>query len=161
MQKLCGPGKEENVMRGKKPKERKSYVLRMKGGTLVEVTREVYLEWYQSRRRERYQQERNRKHGVCSFEEMEEQGCVYVPVTDSLDETAIKKMCIGKLREVMDALPEEDMYLLYLLFFEEVTVKEAAQLCGCSRKTVENRRKKILRELNEKMQKLGITGGCF
>lgn len=161
MQKLCGPGKEENVMRGKKPKERKSYVLRMKGGTLVEVTREVYLEWYQSRRRERYQQERNRKHGVCSFEEMEEQGCVYVPVTDSLEETAIKKMCIGKLREVMDALPEEDMYLLYLLFFEEVTVKEAAQLCGCSRKTVENRRKKILRELNEKMQKLGITGGCF
>ncbi len=148
-------------MRGKKPKERKSYVLRMRGGTLVEVTREVYLEWYQSRRRERYQQERNRKHGVCSFEEMEEQGCVYVPVTDSLEETAIKKMCIGKLREVMDALPEEDMYLLYLLFFEEVTVKEAAQLCGCSRKTVENRRKKILRELNEKMQKLGITGGCF
>lgn len=42
-------------MRGKKPKERKSYVLRMGDGTLVEVTREVYLEWYQSRRRERYQ----------------------------------------------------------------------------------------------------------
>lgn len=36
-------------MRGKKPKERKSYVLRMGDGTLVEVTREVYLEWYQSR----------------------------------------------------------------------------------------------------------------
>ena len=154
-------------MRGKKPKERKSYVLRMGDGTLVEVTREVYLEWYQSRRRERYQQELNRKHSVCSFEEMEEQGCAFVPVTDSLEETVIREMCIGNrdpgadmlLR--VDELPEEDMYLLYILFFEEVTVKEAAQLCGCSRKTVENRRKRILKGLNEKMHELGITGGCF
>lgn len=30
----------------------------------------------------------------------------------------------------MENLPEEDVYLIYLLFFEEVTVKEAAQLCG-------------------------------
>ena len=37
-------------MRGKKPKERKNYILRTENGTLVEVTREVYLEWYQSRR---------------------------------------------------------------------------------------------------------------
>lgn len=47
-------------MRGKRPKERKSYVLRMGDGTIVEVTREVYLEWYQSRRRERYQHEKIR-----------------------------------------------------------------------------------------------------
>ena len=53
-------------MRGKKPKERKSYVLRMPDGSLIEVTREVYLEWYQSRRKERYQMERQKKQGVCS-----------------------------------------------------------------------------------------------
>ena len=47
-------------MRGRKPKERKSYVLRGNDGTLVEVTREVYLEWYQSRRRERYQDEKKK-----------------------------------------------------------------------------------------------------
>ena len=35
-------------MRGRKPKERDGYVLRMGDGTLVEVSREVYLEWYQS-----------------------------------------------------------------------------------------------------------------
>lgn len=148
-------------MRGKKPKERKSYVLRMGDGTLVEVTREVYLEWYQSRRRERYQKERNQKHGVCSLNELEERGDSFIPVTDSLEETAIKKLYIEKLRKVLDELSEADVYLMYLLFFEEVTVKEAAQLCGCSRKTIENRRKRILRELNRKMQELGIVGGCF
>ena len=35
-------------MKGKEPKEREYYVLRMADGTLVEVTREVYLEWHQS-----------------------------------------------------------------------------------------------------------------
>lgn len=148
-------------MRGKKPKERKCYILRMGDGTLIEVTREVYLEWYQSGRRERYQQEQMQKHGICSLEELEERGTPVISVTDSLEETAMKKICVDKLREVMDNLPEEDMYLLYLLFFEEVSVKEAAQLCGCSRKTIENRRKRILKVLNEKMRGMGITGGCF
>ena len=31
-------------MRGRRPKERKSYVLRTKEGTVVEVNREIYLE---------------------------------------------------------------------------------------------------------------------
>jgi RNA polymerase sigma factor (sigma-70 family) len=61
----------------------------------------------------------------------------------------------------MEELEEKDAYLLYLLFFEEATIKEAAQLCGCSRKTVSNRKKRILKELNEKMKKLGIMGGAF
>lgn len=42
-------------MKGKQPKKREHYVLRMTDGTLVDVTREVYLEWYRSQRRERYQ----------------------------------------------------------------------------------------------------------
>lgn len=52
------------------------YVLRMEDGTLVEVSRKVYLEWHQSRRRERYQNEKNRKHGVYSLDEkgQEKQG---------------------------------------------------------------------------------------
>ena len=148
-------------MRGKKPKERKSYVLRVENGTLVEVTREVYLEWYQSRRRERYQNEKMQKHGVCSLEVLEENGCFSVQSGTSLEEAILKKMYIDKLREVMESLPEEDAYLIYLLFFAEVTVKEAAQICGCSRKTIQNRRKRILKEMSVKMGEYGIGGECF
>ena len=149
--------KGETVMRGKKPKERKSYVLRVENGTLVEVTREVYLEWYQSRRRERYQNEKMQMHGVCSLEGLEENGCFSVQSDISPEETVLKKMYIDKLREAMENLPEEDAYLIYLLFFEEVTVKEAAQLCGCSRKTIQNRRKRILETLHQMLQGLGIN----
>ena len=148
-------------MRGKRPKERKCYVLRAGDGTVVEVTREVYLEWYQSRRRERYQNEKKQKYGVSSLEALSEKGLPPDGRSDSPEEMVIRKLCVEKLRSVMKELAEADAYLLYLLFFEEVTVKEAAQLCGCSRKTITNRRKRILRELNEKLKAMGIMGGCF
>ena len=80
-------------MKGKKPKERDHYVLRMADGTLVDVTREVYLEWYQSRRRERYQKERSRKHGICSLDGLEgREKCSrhFRDVAEGLEETVLR-----------------------------------------------------------------------
>ena len=148
-------------MRGKRPKERKCYVLRTSDGTVVEVTREVYLELYQSRRRERYQNEKKQIYSVTSLEALSEKGMILDGMADSLEDTVIRKICVEKLQSVMEELAEEDAYLLYLLFFEEVTVKEAAQLCGCSRKTIANRRNRILKYLNGKLQAIGIMGGSF
>lgn len=148
-------------MRGKRPKERRCYVLRTCEGTVVEVTREVYLEWYQSRRRERYQNEKKKKYSVSSLETLEEQGNISIGVSDGIEDMVIRKMCAEKLRSVMKELAKEDVYLLYLLFFEEVTIKEVAQICGCSRKTIANRRKRILAKLKEKLKALGMIGGCF
>lgn len=82
-------------------------------------------------------------------------------MVDSPEDTVIRKMCVEKLQSVMEELAEADAYLLYLLFFEEVTIQEAAQLFGCSRKTIANRRKRILKELNGKMKEMGILGGYF
>ena len=53
-------------MPGKKPKERQRYMLRI-NDTLVEVTREVYLAWYQAGRKERYQVEKMQRHGAVSY----------------------------------------------------------------------------------------------
>lgn len=145
-------------MRGRKPKERKSYVLRGNDGTLVEVTREVYLEWYQSRRRERYQDEKKKKYGVCSLDGMEEKGCCSYEPEVSLEQTAIRNIFVEKIRMALDELPEDEAYLIYLLFFEEISVKEAAQICGCSRKTVQNRRRRILSKLRLMMESFGMEG---
>lgn len=139
-------------MRGKRPKERKCYVLRAGDGTVVEVTREVYLEWYQSRRRERYQREKERKYQVSSLEMLVEQENVPISVTDRVEDMVIRKIRAEKLRSAMEELAEEDIYLLHLLFFEEVTVKAAAEICGCSRKTIANRRKRVLMKLKEKLK---------
>ena len=151
-------------MRGKQPKEREHYVLRMADGTLVDVTREVYLEWYQSRRRERYQNERNQKHGICSLNELEDKGNFFgiiLNVAEGLEETVLRNICQDKVREVLGTLPTEDARLIELLYFMEVTVTDVARILGCSRKTVQNRRKSILNELYRKMQEQGIKEGDF
>ena len=151
-------------MRGKKPKERECYVLRAADGTLVEVTREVYLEWYQSRRREKYQLEKMRKYGVSSLDVIEEQGYFqkpYLALENEPEEMALKNICVEKLRSGLEQLSEQDAYLIDLLFFKEATVTDAARICGCSRKTIQNRRKRILKQLSVIMSELGIVGGCF
>ena len=78
-------------MSGKRPKERKCYVLRAGDGTVVEVTREVYLEWYQSRRRERYQREKERKYQVSSLEMLTEQGAIPIGAADGVEDTVIRE----------------------------------------------------------------------
>ena len=151
-------------MRGKRPKERDAYVLRMEDGTLVEVSREVYLEWYQSRRRERYQQEKNRKYGIKSLDELEEKGMrsgMLFCVREGLEETVLRDIFREKVRKVLAKLADSDAGLIEMLYFKEVTVTEAAQICGCSRNTIQNRRKRILKELRQMMQDQGVKGGYF
>ena len=139
-------------------------MLRMADGTLVDVTREVYLEWYQSRRRERYQNEQNQKHGICSLNELEDKGNfsgIILNVAEGLEEIILRNICRDKVQQVLESLPEEDARLIELLYFMEVTVTDAAQILGCSRKTIQNRRKRLLKELCQKMKEQGIQGGDF
>lgn len=141
-------------MRGKKPKEREKYIIRLNNGTLVEVNREIYLEWHRSKRKERYQKERDREYGVCSIEKLHEKGYFpeqpISPIRDTTLEAALRNECREKLENALKNLPEEDIRLVRLLYFDEMTVKKTAEIFGCSRKTIRNRQRRIL----EKMRKM-------
>ncbi|MBC5745616.1 sigma-70 family RNA polymerase sigma factor [Lachnospiraceae bacterium MD308] len=142
-------------MRGRKSKERDRYVVRMEDRTLVEVSRDVYLEWYQSKRRERYQQEKCRKYGVCSLNELEEKGDysrMRLYVQDDPEEVALRNVCREKVREALRQLSETDAELIVLLYFKEVTVTEAARIYGCCRETIRGHRKRILEKLHQIIQ---------
>ena len=148
-------------MRGKKPSEREKYVLRADSGTFVEVTREVYLEWHRAGRRERYQMEKKRAHRVCSLETLGENIHPVIPGgywENTPEENAIRSACMEKLRESLACLPEQDDRLL---FFEEMTVTDTALLYGCSRKSIQKRRDRILGQLRVEMESRGIISGCF
>lgn len=143
-------------MRGKRPKEREKYIIRMSDGTLVEVNREIYLEWHRSERRERYQRERDRKYGLCSMDKLHEKG--YFPeqsvcTGDVTLETVLGKEYRDKLKKALQNLPEQDARLIRLLYFEETTIKRAAQIFNCCRKTIRQRRKRILGKIGEMMEK--------
>lgn len=117
---LCQTLKGERgfAMRDRTHKERTHYVLRMGDGMLVTVPEVVYLEWYRSRRREKYQKEKERKHGVCSLEALEESGNYPRQAGDSLEETVLKKMFRNKIRKAVGELRAGDRYLVYLLYYK-------------------------------------------
>lgn len=120
----------------------------------MEVNREIYLEWYRSERRERYQRERDRKYGVCSLEELQEKGCFYerfVCTGDMTQETALGNVFRKRLTEVLLNLSEKDAQLVWILYFKEINVKEAVEIFGCSRKTIVKHRERTLGELRWKI----------
>ncbi len=143
-------------MRGKKPKERERYVLRVADGSLVEVSREIYLEWHQSKRRERYQMECDKKQGVCSLNELEEKKETHeisIAVGKSVEEIILQKLCMERLNESLKSLSPEDFRLIEMLYFRDTTVTETARIFECSRRTILNRRKRILNYLSRIMRK--------
>lgn len=151
-------------MKGKRPKERDRYMLRMEDGTLVEVGREVYLEWHQSHRKERYQEEQSRKYRVYSLDELGKKlaySGMPFPAHNELEETVLRNICRDKIWEALGKLPEEDARLMDLLYFKEITVTDVARMCNCSRKTIQNRRRRILKELRCVLQEQGIHEGQF
>ncbi len=151
-------------MRGKKPSEREKYVLPAGKGAFVEVTREVYLEWHQSRRREKYQMEKKRAHGVCSLEALGENAMPVLPGgywENTPEENAAKLICMEKVRQGISRLPEQDACLVRMLFFDGMTVTDAALSFGCSRKSIQKRRDRILGQLRAEMAGQGIMRGCF
>lgn len=142
-------------MRGKKPKERERYSLRMPDGTQVEVTREIYLEWYQSRRRQRYQQERDRKHSLCSLDAF-----VYEQRNTTLDQDMadrlIQEECVNKLQKQLSGLTQAELWLVQKLYFENCAMTEIAKQCGCTARTIQNRRNRILVKLRKKLLEAGM-----
>ena len=143
-------------MRGKKPKDREKYFIRLDGDTLVEVNREIYLEWHQSRRKERYQKERDQEYGVFSIEKLHEKG--YFPEQslnrDTTLEAVLRSECRNRLENALRKLPEQDIRLVRFLYFDEMTVKKTAEICGCSRKTIQNRRRRILEKMKNLMSEI-------
>ena len=121
----------------------------------MEVNREIYLEWYRSERRERYQRERDRKYGLCSIEKLHEKGYFpeqLVSTKDTTQEAVLKKESWDKLKKALQNLPEQDARLIRLLYFEETTIKETANIFRCSRKTIQNRRKRILEKIGKMLE---------
>ena len=123
---------------------------------LVEVNREIYLEWYQSRRKERYQKERDQEYGVFSIEKLHEKG--YFPEQslnrDTTLEAVLRNECRNGLENALRKLPEQDIRLVRFLYFDEMTVKKTAEIFGCSRKTIQNRRRRILEKMKDLMSEI-------
>lgn len=121
--------------------------------TLVEVTRDVYLAWYQSRRKERYQLEKMQKNGVCGIEKVGETSYNSYLHILSPEEIVIRVSEIQELQEALKYLSEEEMELIRLLFLKSTQLKNST-VFRVLYKDNQKQENKVLQKLKDRLETL-------
>lgn len=138
--------------------EKKHYIY--VSNTLVEVSEEVYLAYYQEDRRRRTADEKEQRNGTVSYDNLDtvelsgaERFADRTAV--SVEDAAIDRIMADKLHRCIDRLPREDRALIRALFFDGLSERKYAEKLGIHHMTVHNRKVAILRTLKKlmKMQK--------
>lgn len=132
-------------------KESKKYFIPV-NGELCETNEMVYKAYYKMDRRERYLEERSKKHEL-SYEALVDGD---YPVEEkmnekdnSVDDVAITTILIEKMLLVISNLSEEERWLIQELFFYGKNECRIAEEIGVSRRTIGYRKNNILYKLKE------------
>lgn len=135
--------------------EEKSYKIRLRHH-LIDVTKEVYLTYYRMRRYERFVEEQDTLRGVLYYsgldtETMNGEEMLCDEEARSVEDIALDFYINEKLSKGIESLNETEQNLVWLLFFENMTEREAAASCGISQPAVHKCKTKILDKLRNYM----------
>jgi DNA-directed RNA polymerase specialized sigma subunit len=121
-------------------------------GKLYETSEEIYKTYYSMDRRERYLEERSRKHEL-SYEALAD---VDYPVEEKMinkpknvDDDVITSILIEKMLLVISKLSEEEKQLIKELFFCWKSEVALAKEIGVARTTLQSRKYKILSKIKK------------
>jgi len=130
-------------------------------GQRVEVTEEVYRAYYKMGRRERYLEERDASNGKVLYSDMdttEMTGEESIPDLDSvsIDDSVVSSMLLEQLRKHLDSLSDSERELIDALFFSNdgdgMSEREYAVMSGIPRKTISDRKNRILAKLKKLLE---------
>ena len=138
-------------------------------GQPVQVSREVYREYYRAEDKERYFMGKLRKGHTkvnpetqemqyipsreLSYEQLAEQDWQFTAAGDSVEDRAVRADMLEKLQDVLQRLSTEELSLLNELFYLEKTEREVAGLYAVSQNTIHYRKNRILDKLKKMMEK--------
>lgn len=124
-------------------------------GMLLEVSQEIYAEFYREKERDRYLRKLDRENGLFSIDSLEkpdDNGMEYFK--DSVDVTAevINKIQLDKLRECISLLSSEEQRLIYQHYYDEISETNLSREYGISQQAVSKRLKRIRKKLRNLME---------
>lgn len=136
--------------------EHKKYYIHVPG-TLVEVSEGVYFAYYQEKRRGRTLREKDERNGAVSYDGLdtpELTGQEMIPDRDavSVEDAAIANILRDRLHRCLDALDEPDRELIHALYFEGLSERKYAKRVGIPQRTINDRRRRVLRKLKELLE---------
>jgi len=129
------------------------FFLTLEGG-LLEVTEDAYRHFNRAERRERYLQEEAKRAGgvlsmdaeVCSLHEL------LADVDVCVEQTAVDALMLEQLHDALSCLPDNDLALIQVLYFEGKSERRLAEETDIPRKTINNRRRRILGKLKKLLE---------
>ena len=145
-------------------KERDKYIIVI-SGEAIEVTPEVYEVYYKAERKERYfmyelKAGRSRIDKVTgekfylpsledSYDRLVEASIQFGNQMYDLEEEAITNIEVERLNQAIAALSVEEAEIIRQLYYEELSEMKAAEKLGIPRRTLRDKRKRILEKLRK------------
>lgn len=120
-------------------------------GFLLEVSQECYEDFYRAKEREKYLRKLDAKFGLLSidaFDTEDDNGTDYIQAeTEDVAETVAHLLLLDKLRSVIPMLTESEKELIQAMYFNGLSEREYAKVCGVNRNAIHKRKLRILAKL--------------
>lgn len=136
--------------------ERKDYYIRVQN-ELVSVTKEVYSANNSAKRQLRTQRERDKRHGLLSIQAFDTdtlngEEIISDTLAESVEDQVIAAIMSAKLHTCLALLQPEERQLIQAIFFEGKSERKLSQEISVPQKTINDRKKKILKKLKKLME---------
>ncbi len=120
-------------------------------GMLMEVDEDTYREFYKTKRRQKYLEERSAKNGDFSYDMLTTNDFngedILVDEMADTCEMAANRIMLDRLRQVLLLLTEEERRLVLEIFYEERSERELVEKYGISQAAIHKRKDRILEKL--------------
>ena len=126
-------------------------------GSLMEVSKEDYEEYYRQRNRQIYIDRRTSRNGDVSYnalttDEFNGEDILIAEQPDVCD-TVVESMMTDKLKEAILKLTDEEQLLIYRHYYADIPGTELAEIYGVSQQAISKRIAKIRVKLKNLLEK--------
>ena len=125
---------------------------------LIPVTEDVYYAYYHMGRQCRTQREKDSRRRIASYDALDTEDCLGVDLlvdeqSTTVEEIAMTRILIEKLRYCLTQLPESDQKLIRAIFFVGLSERKLAKQTGIHYMTIHDRKIRIIKKLQKMMSK--------
>lgn len=124
-------------------------------GMLMEVTPEQYIDFYKTRRRQKYLDERSADNGDISIDKLttpEFNGADILVSEEDIAGRVVNQIMLDKLRDCLGLLTADEMDLIRDVFYNGITERDLAIKHSVSQVAIHKRKKRILEKLKKLLE---------
>ena len=123
--------------------------------TLLEVSKEQYVDYYKDKRRQKYIDEEAETAGEFSVDALSDGlfngEVIFVDTAPDVCDTVMTKILAEKVHEALAMLPQDERDLIIQIYFENKTERQIASEYHLAQGTIHWRKTKILEKLKQIM----------